>query len=279
MSINNRFEYAANIVAMDGATITDHILRGRNVQVAPGTYTPDFDTLLYDSVTFAGTSRSDQLLGGGGEVYTFFVGTAGRDLYGTQSFSTAFVDYSDAPRGVVVDMSFRGTRTVTDASGETTTVALAGKALDGFGATDHFMEMTEEGFEGFSAILGIFGTSHRDVMIGGGGFDDFYGGRGNDLLIGGFSRGGDGNDVIIGRATGDNQSAGIGEEGNDVIFGTDLIDFDLIGGAGNDRIFAGAGRERIFNRERGKRLRQRWRRRRLHRRRHRGRRPRQRRRE
>jgi WD40 repeat protein len=50
-------------------------------------YTPDWDTWRFDSVTFAGTPGADTLIGGGGEVATFFLGTAGNDLYGVNGFT------------------------------------------------------------------------------------------------------------------------------------------------------------------------------------------------
>jgi Ca2+-binding RTX toxin-like protein len=243
MSINNRSDFLAWVEGVDGSIVTDHLLPGSNVQLAPGTYTPDWDNNQFDSVTFTGTARTDTLFGGGGEIFTFFLGTRGGDLYGTEAFSNAYVDYSGARTGVCVDMSYRGSRTFTGAGGEVRTVPIIGKADDGLGETDYFAESAEPGLEGFSSIIGIFGSSRRDVMIAGGGFDEFYGGRGNDLLIGGFSHGGEGNDRLIGRATGDFQYAAAGDEGNDFIRGTDYGDFRLQGGVGNDRIFARGGND------------------------------------
>ncbi|MBP7001043.1 hypothetical protein [Amaricoccus sp.] len=247
MSINNSRDFLAQANS-DGSIVTDHLVAGRNVQLVPGAYTPDWDTNEFDSVTFKGTAGKDTLFGGGGEVFAFFMGTRGNDLYGVgpspDVFVSAYVDYSGAKKGVFVDMSFRGSRTFTDADGDVRTVAVIGKARDGFGGTDFFAASVEPGLEEFSSILGVFGTKHRDVMIGGGGFDDFYGGGGDDLLIGGFSSGGAGNDRLIGRASGDWQSGAFGDEGNDFLQGTDFIDFELVGGAGNDRIYAGAGDDR-----------------------------------
>lgn len=242
MSINNREDFLAYAADADGLVITDHLYFGKNRQVPPGTYTADWDAGQVDSVTFVGTRGRDTLLGGGGEVYTFFLGAKGDDLYGTELFTNAYVDYSDAGRGVFVDMTYRGSRTFTDESGATRTEAVIGRAHDGFGGTDYFLEQQESGLEGYSSIIGIFGSSHRDVMIAdAGGFGEFYGGGGNDLLIGGFAHGGAGDDRLIGRATGDFSYGAYGEDGNDILHGTDFIDFNLVGGAGNDRIYAGAG--------------------------------------
>jgi Ca2+-binding RTX toxin-like protein len=244
MSINNREDYLAYIADADGSVITDHLYFGRNLQVPPGTYTADWDAMQFDSVTFVGTRGRDTLIGGGGETFTFFLGTKGDDLYGTELFTNAYVDYSEARRGVFVDMTYRGSRTFTDESGATRTEAIIGRAQDGFGGTDYFLEQQEPGLEGYGSILGIFGSSRRDVMIAdAGGFGDFYGGGGDDLLIGGFSHGGAGNDRIIGRATGDFQFAALGDEGNDVLRGTDFQDFRFTGGEGNDRIFAMGGND------------------------------------
>ena len=167
--------------------------------VAPGTYTPNEDTGEYDAVTFVGTAGRDTLIGGGGELFDFFLGTRGDDLYGSlygsldgseDILANGYADYSAAPRGIIVDMSYRGSATFTDEAGVSRTVATVGQVKGGFGGTDQFTEL----FEDFSSVFGVFGTSRRDVMIAGGGIDDFFGGGGNDLLIGGFAHGGTGND-------------------------------------------------------------------------------------
>ncbi|MBP7241983.1 calcium-binding protein [Amaricoccus sp.] len=244
MSINNSREYL-EWLATEGAVVTDHLVPGRNVQIPPGTYIPNWDANAFDSVTFKGTAGKDTLFGGGGEVYDFFLGTRGDDLYGVgpspEIFVNAYADYSGAHRGVFVDMTYRGSRTFTDADGEVRTVAIVGSARDGFGGTDYFAESDAFGAPGFSSVIGVFGTSRRDVMIGGGGFDDFYGGAGDDLLIGGFAHGGEGDDMLIGRATGDFQYGAHGDEGDDCLLGTDFEDFRFAGGDGDDRIFARGG--------------------------------------
>jgi len=244
MSINNSRDFLKQMAQDYGYSITDHLLRGRNIQLAPETYVPDWDNYVVDSVTFRGTAANDVLFGGGGEAFTFFLGTPGNDLYGSAVLTEAYVDYSGAKSGVFVDMSYRGSRTFTDANGDVQTVAVIGRARDGFGGTDFFAESGDPVLEGYSSIFGILGTSHNDVMIGGGGVVVFYGGRGNDLLVGGWSYGGAGNDRLIGRADDDYQSAAFGDEGRDVLQGTDFVDTYLVGGAGDDFIFARGGNDR-----------------------------------
>lgn len=240
MSINNSREFLAHQV---GLIITDHRVTGRNVQLDPGTYPPlnwdDYPTPV-DSVTFAGTSKGDTLFAGGGELFAFFMGTRGDDLYGVGPspgvYVNSYVDYSGSRSGVFVDMSYRGTRSFTDADGETRTVNIVGKAQDGLGGTDFFAQRAGSSS---SSIFGIFGSSHHDVII-----DSFnaYGAGGNDLIIGGVAYGGTGSDTLVGR---DGWAGLFGDEGNDWIFGVDNIDGEsdayLIGGPGNDHIFAGAG--------------------------------------
>lgn len=250
MSISNSREFLEDLVASGDYVVTEHLVAGQNVQLVPGTYPPpNWDDYPYtvDSVTFTGTAGRDALFGGGGEAFAFFKGTRGDDLYGVgpspDVFVSAYVDYSKARTGVLVDMTYHGSRTFTDAGGDTRTVNVVGKAHDGFGGTDYFAESAEDWNAGYSSIVGVFGSSHRDVMIEGGSWD-FYGGGGNDLMIGGFSHGGTGNDKLVGRSVDGSSVVLFGDEGNDTIFGTDgpgRTDVYLVGGAGHDRIFAGAG--------------------------------------
>lgn len=169
------------------------------------------------------------------------MGSRGDDLYGIAPspdvFVNAYVDYSDAKKGVFVDGSYRGSRTFTDSDGETQTVAVVGRAWDGFGGTDYFAENAEDWAAGSTSVIGVFGSSHRDVMIdGGAGFFDFYGGRGDDLLVGPSCRGGKGDDRLILTAEWDWGAYGRGDEGNDCIIGSDFIDHSIAGGAGSDVI-------------------------------------------
>ncbi|MBP7000435.1 calcium-binding protein [Amaricoccus sp.] len=284
MSINNSRDYIAYLETLFGGIVTDHLVAGRNIQLVSGTYTqpdlPDFPN--FDTVTFEGTARSDTLFGGGGEYAAFFLGTAGDDLYGAfiETGGLGFVDYSGAKGGVRVDLSYTGSRTFTDADGEVRTVDIHGKARDGFGGTDYFADSSV--YPG-SGVYGFFGSSHRDVMIedpetewghefyGGAGNDlligavvqyggdgndrlvnywEGYGEAGNDVLIGGWSHfGGAGDDRLVGRLAEDGYYAD-GGEGNDCLLGTGFIDW-LIGGAGNDRIFAKGGDDPVVVGEAG----------------------------
>lgn len=248
MSINSSREFLDHVIATDGAVITEHTVPGRNVQLDAGTYTPDWDAYAFDSVTFTGTSRTDALFGGGGEVFSFFMGTRGDDLYGVgpnpDVFTNAYVDYSGARHGVFVDMRYHGTRSFIDADGVARTVDIIGRAHDGFGGTDDFAASPD--FAGYSSVVGVFGSAHRDVMIGDGWIDDFYGGRGNDLLVSGSAHGGAGNDRLIANSASDGWTSLYGDEGNDWIVGTDYLDVYLVGGDGNDTMLAGAGDDRYL---------------------------------
>lgn len=242
MSISNSDDFV-NVLRNNGIEVNEHVVRGRSVQLAPGTYVADYRNGVLDSVTFSGTTRGDTLFGGGGEAFAFFMGTRGNDLYGTATrsdpFSTAYTDYSHARTGVSVNMDYHGVRTFTDAGGKIETIAIIGKANDGLGGTDYFAASAQEGHIGFSSIAGIFGSAHRDVMIGDAAF---YGGGGNDFLISSsFASGGTGNDRLVGRVKeGESWILLSGDEGNDVILGAEAPSNDLSGDAGNDRIFAGS---------------------------------------
>jgi uncharacterized delta-60 repeat protein len=98
-------------------------------------------------------------------------------------------------------------------------------------------------------ILGPFAVTGRIIAMGGDGNDliaapcistpvTFYGGRGNDLLIGGGGDdslfGGDGNDILHGLRGNDYLE---GNAGNDVLFGGNDDD-RFVGGAGRDEIHA-----------------------------------------
>lgn len=251
MSINSSREFLADVVASGDYLITEHILAGRNIQLAPGLYPPP-DWNLYPtpahSVTFTGTTGKDTLFAGGGELLAFFMGSRGDDLYGVgpspDVFVNSYVDYSEAKKGVFLDGSYRGSRTFIDAEGETQTVAVIGRARDGFGGTDYFAESAEDWAAGSTSVIGVFGSSHRDVMIdGGAGFFEFYGGAGDDLLIGWSCYGGAGDDRLIRTGAGDWSGWANGEEGDDCLIGSDFIDSRLSGGAGDDCIFAKSGND------------------------------------
>ena len=64
MAINSSRDWLA-YVAENGETYIDHLHVGNNLQLPPDSYTPDWDTGRYDSVTFAGTPGTDTLIGGG----------------------------------------------------------------------------------------------------------------------------------------------------------------------------------------------------------------------
>lgn len=249
MSINNREDWLAQW-SENGLFVTDHLYFGNNRLAPPGSYTADWDTGEVDSVTFKGTEGRDTLLGGGGEFAAIFIGTRGNDLYGgglalgdEEAFYYGVVDYSGARSSVVVNMDLRGSRTFTDETGEVRTVSIVGRALkDGFGGHDDFMEGTAFG-GGYSSVTTVIGSRFADTMVGQT-FDGLHGGRGDDHLAGNALYGGRGRDILIGNAPEGSSVVLFGEEGDDWIFGTDgpgRTDVYLVGGAGDDRIFAGAG--------------------------------------
>lgn len=259
MAINNKADYLAFMVAEGGfTTITDIIVAGQNRQLAPGTYTQNLETGEVDSVTFLGTAKHDTLIGGGGEFFAFFLGTAGNDLYGGGAalgnddvFSLGIADYSDAPSRIVVNLDLAGSRTFTEENGAVQTVATLGRApRDGYGGTDTFLEATAFGLV-YSSVDTVIGTRFNDTLVGNSVAGSLFGGAGNDRLTGNSLYGGDGNDVLTGRATGNFELIAAGGDGDDLIFGTDFSDVRLTGGPGNDRIFAGRGNDRDVRGEAG----------------------------
>ncbi len=257
MSIDNRAEWLAYWAA-NGYILTDHIYFGSNRLVRTGTYSPTFDSdgnlVAADNVTFVGTAGRDTFLGGGGEFSSIFLGTRGDDLYGgglalgdDNAFYYGVADYSGARSRVVIDMDYTGSRTFTDEDGQVRTVSILGRAVkDGYGGQDDFMEGTAFG-GGYSSVTNVIGSRFADTMVGFTAFGGLYGGGGNDRLVGNQLYGGDGNDVLIHRALGDFDGGAFGGEGNDVLIGSDFVDADLVGGAGNDRIFAGGGNDGVGN--------------------------------
>lgn len=89
MAINNRHDFL-NGFSGGSLKFIEHLILGRNRQLDPGTYTPNYDALEFDVATFVGTAGRDTSLGGGGEVFTFFLGSAGNDLYGVVDFTEKF---------------------------------------------------------------------------------------------------------------------------------------------------------------------------------------------
>lgn len=193
-------------------------------------------------MTFVGAAGKDTLIGGGGEYFTFFLGSAGNDVYGFGSqYSSGLMDYSSAPKGVHVDLTFRDSHTYIDDSGLPTTVAVLGRARDGFGGTDLFLRGEEPDGWGFG-MYAIIGSPHRDVMRAASRFDVFYGAGGDDHLIGGTAYGGPGDDRLTAIDTAAFNFVAYGEEGDDFLRGSDRSDF-LYGGIENDRILAGGGND------------------------------------
>ena len=99
------------------------------------------------------------------------------------------------------------------------------------------------GGEGDDVLLGrggddhLFGGRHSDWLIGDDGNDHLDGGAGRDYL-----RGGTGDDTLIG---GDGRDHLMGEAGQDLMFGGSGTDW-LIGGDGSDRIYGGAQGDVIY---------------------------------
>lgn len=250
MSINNSRDFLDQVREW-GIVFTEHTIAGRNVQLAPNAF-PYVDGAPSHVATFTGTNKADVLFAGGGEGTAIFMGTKGDDLYGTGStteeYGAAFVDYSGAKHGIVVDMTWHGSRTFTDADGATRTTDIVGRAYDGFGGIDYFAATPDDYWfgGGVSGVYGVFGSSHRDVMVSDDSFSgEFYGGRGNDLLVANFVHGGIGNDLLVGVAnTWGYGSTAWGDEGNDVLRGT-LLDDYLLGGTGNDVLLGGAGEDHL----------------------------------
>ena len=99
---------------------------------------------------------------------------------------------------------------------------------------------------GLTEGLVIYGGRGNDVIIGGGGPDFIYGGPGDDTLVGGGGndriRGGHGHDVLLG---GDGDDVLGGGPGADTIAAGSGRD-TLGGGPGIDRLFAAIGTDQVF---------------------------------
>ena len=98
---------------------------------------------------------------------------------------------------------------------------------------------------GLTRGFAFYGGPGNDVLIGGDGPDLLDGGRGDDVLIGGGGpdrlRGGAGHDTLIGGAGNDFLG---GDRGEDVLVAGTGRD-TLIGGGGHDRLFAAAASDRL----------------------------------
>lgn len=93
----------------------------------------------------------------------------------------------------------------------------------------------------------VYGTSVRDEISSGAGFDTIYGGGGTDYILGGLN-----GDEIHGGADGDNIRGGnghdklFGDEGEDYLYGAKGAD-TLTGGAGADRFIFSAPVDGVIN--------------------------------
>jgi len=179
--------------------------------------------------TLRGHAYLDSILCGGAGNDTL-IGDTGRDLLkggagddrliGGEGYDSA--DYFDAISGVIVNLK---TGTATGGAGNDT----------------------------LSGIVSVIGSNFNDTLIGGIGGGNFYGGKGNDSLIGtdyfpNRLNGGDGNDSLIGGIIDDDLNGGLGAdvlnggEGSDTADYSDAISAVTVnlntgtatGGAGND---------------------------------------------
>jgi Ca2+-binding RTX toxin-like protein len=100
----------------------------------------------------------------------------------------------------------------------------------------------------------LYGGGGDDVLNGGGGNDDLYGGSGDDALNGGNGNddlyGGSGDDALNGGNGNDDMSGGSGSDdmsggsGSDDMYG-DSGDDDMSGDSGNDDMFGGSGNDHM----------------------------------
>ena len=215
---------------------------------------------------------NDSLFGGAGD--DNLTGGVGANLiYGDEGIDT--VDYSDAVRGVTVDLG-RGTarstggRSMRDTLSDVENVVGSSRSdrivgdgvnndLDGGAGNDRIYGGSgDDNLDGGDGHDRLYAGNGDDELIGGDGNDRLRGESGADVLVGGHGnddlRGDSGDDVLTGGAGDDYLSGGSGDdqlsagEGNDRIYGgsgDDLLD----GGDGNDRLSAGSGEDILYGRE------------------------------
>lgn len=200
-----------------------------------------YDTVLGgdgDDTIYGGRS-GDTLIGGAGADQLF--GGKGRD----------FVSYSDAPRGITLDLAAPQNNTG-DAAGDSFT------SIENFEGSAYGDLM-----RGHSTRDRLFGGAGNDTLAGRGDNDKLVGGDGKDLLKGDDGRdhlrGDDGNDTLRGGAGDDTLEGGSGgdnlrgdggrdslngQAGNDALSGDDGAD-TLMGGNGRDTLNGGGGNDML----------------------------------
>lgn len=141
---------------------------------------------------------------------------------------------------------------------------LGNNALEGGAVNDIIF-----GGDGDDFLTGFGGN---DLLYGGSGHDDLHGGSGNDTITGGAGNdhiiGGSGFDIVdysdstssvfiniqgkaaVGGATGTDRllqiESAIGSSHDDILFGSNLIDTILYGGAGDDNVQGRAGNDTLY---------------------------------
>ncbi|WP_028312012.1 beta strand repeat-containing protein [Derxia gummosa] len=200
----------------------------------------------------SGGAGNDQLFGGG--YNDTLEGGAGNDTLDGGKHNDTLTGGSGADRFIVRNEGVTETNLVTDfsvADGDRLDVTALGisdfetvQRLFASSATGTTFTVRADGYTNTFQLRGlsasdltaasfVFSTaSTANAVTGGSGYDDLFGGRGNDTITGG-----DGYDRLF------------GESGNDVLYGGtashvadryDGYDF-LSGGAGNDQLYGGGG--------------------------------------
>lgn len=162
--------------------------------------------------TLFGNAGDDLLIGNGGDI---LVGGAGADSFRGARSGTDIVSYSDATRGIYLNL-LKPSESSEDAAGDTF-----------FQISRFFGSNFADVLHGGDANEILNGENGDDTVFGYKGDDEIHGGGGNDLLLGGR-----GNDTLVSGSGNDTLAGG---KGNDIFraYGTN---HEFQGGGGYDKV-------------------------------------------
>ena len=145
--------------------------------------------------------------------------------------------------GDQVEASITGTGSQTFAASEVQSVTFIGN--NGNDTLTNFTDIRSSFFGG-NGNDRLIGGSNNDFIDGGSGADIIFGNEGDDELVGSLGndvlRGGVGNDTLFGSA---DENRIFGGDGDDILFGGDQVD-RIFGGSGIDQIFGLDGDDFLY---------------------------------
>lgn len=251
-------------VQLNGAAGDDTLIGGPLADTIQGGAGDDLIQGLDGADKLKGGSHSDTVLAGGGA--DTIHGNGGADeLHGDWSWGSAWFPDSDSPEGDSIDGGggndqLFGDRLQYGTGGNDTLkgganndylhVVFGENLLVGGGGSDQVLSTSD----GRDRLYGDAGPDDRgshdikpgaDVLSGGGGHDDLFGGPGRDTLYGGegpdTAIGGNGHDLVFGGEGNDFVS---GSRGHDTVYGDSGND-TVVGGVGHDDLRGGDGRDTL----------------------------------